>query len=307
LIISIDKITVRFGNQKVLDDVNFQFSGGCLGLLGPNGAGKTTLLRILLGFIKAQQGSGMVLDCDIFQEQLKLRQKVGYMPENDCHIPGMTAVGFVAYAGQLAGMSTKDSMQRAHEILYYVGLGDARYRKVETYSQGMKQRIKLAQALVHDPTLIFLDEPTNGLDPKGRMEMLDLIRDISQSKGLHVLLSSHLLPDVEKVCGDAVVIDKGRILASGKIKDLKSATDRMYECRIKGAEKNYIQALVTAGCHVIETDEGNYIIQTPQAEGSRLLLELAHSCRTQIRHLMPLKQSLEDVFIKVIGESNANL
>ena len=307
MIIDIEKLTVKLGRQKVLDEVSFRFAGGSIGLLGPNGAGKTTLIRVLLGFIQPLAGGGMVLDLDIRKDQLALRQKVGYMPENDCHIPGMTAVSFVAYAGQLAGMAAKDAMQRAHEILYYVGLGEARYRQVETYSLGMKQRIKLAQALVHDPKLIFLDEPTNGLDPKGRLEMLNLIREVSGTKGIHVVLSSHLLPDVEFVCGDAVVIDKGRTLAAGKIEELKRPAEAMFECRIKGDRTRYMQQLATAGCRCVEGDDGIIKIQVPDTKGSTLLLQIARDTEVQIRHLVPLKQSLEDVFLQVIGGSNAHL
>lgn len=307
MIIDIEKVTVRMGRQQVLDEVSFRFAGGSIGLLGPNGAGKTTLIRVLLGFIQPRSGGGTVLDLDIQKDQLALRQQVGYMPENDCHIPGMTAVSFVAYAGQLAGMAAKDSMQRAHEILYYVGLGEARYRNVETYSLGMKQRIKLAQALVHDPKLIFLDEPTNGLDPKGRLEMLNLIREISSSKGIHVLLSSHLLPDVEGVCSDAVVIDKGRTLAAGKIEELKRHAESVFECRIKGDRTRYVQRLAAAGCRCVDGEDGIIKIQMPDTQGSRLLLQIARDLQVQIRHLIPLKQSLEDVFLQVIGGSNAHL
>jgi len=307
LIIDIEKLTVKLGRQKVLDEVSFQFAGGSIGLLGPNGAGKTTLIRVLLGFIQPLGGGGTVLDLNIRGDQLALRQQVGYMPENDCHIPGMTAVSFVAYAGQLAGMAAKDAMQRAHEILYYVGLGEARYRSVETYSLGMKQRIKLAQALVHDPKLIFLDEPTNGLDPKGRLEMLNLIREISGSKGIHVMVSSHLLPDVEWVCSDAVVIDKGRILAAGKIEELKGGDEAVFECRVKGDRSKFMQQLAAAGCRCVEGDDEIIKIHMPDSRGSRLLLQVAHDSQVQIRHLVPLKQSLEDVFMQVIGGSNAHL
>jgi ABC-2 type transport system ATP-binding protein len=307
LIIDIEKLTVKLGKQKVLDEVSFRFTGGSIGLLGPNGAGKTTLIRVLLGFIQPLGGGGTVLGLDIQKDPLALRQQVGYMPENDCHIPGMTAVSFVGYAGQLAGMAAKDAMQRAHEILYYVGLGEARYRTVETYSLGMKQRIKLAQALVHDPKLIFLDEPTNGLDPKGRLEMLNLIREISSSKGIHVVLSSHLLPDVEWVCGDAVVIDKGRTLAAGKIEELKRPAEAMFECRIKGDRAGYMQRLAASGCRCVEGDDDVIRIRVPDTQGSRLLLQVARDMEIQIRHLIPQKQSLEDVFLQVIGESNAHL
>ena len=151
-----------------------------------------------------------VLGLDVRSLPLEIRARIGYMPENDAHIPGMNAVSFVAYCGELAGLPRADAMQRAHEVLYYVGLGEARYRNVDTYSTGMKQRIKLAQALVHDPDLLFLDEPTNGMDPKGRDEMLELIRDIAHNKGLNLILSSHLLPDVEYTCDHVVVHGQGR-------------------------------------------------------------------------------------------------
>jgi ABC-2 type transport system ATP-binding protein len=307
LIIDLDNISVCYGAQTVLDHVTVKFSGGSMGLLGPNGAGKTTLLKTLLGFIKPVSGDGQVLGFDIRQNQLEIRQKIGYMPENDCHIPGMNAVTYVAYAGQLAGMAPKDALQRAHEILYYVGLGEARYRNVETYSSGMKQRIKLAQALVHDPELIFLDEPTNGLDPKGRVEMLDLVRDITSSKGIHLLLSSHLLPDVEWVCSDALVIHKGRTLASGKIEELKRGDGSVFECRIKGLVQPFVDKLHTLGCICSSTDDGMIRIRMTDGVGSRELLRVAHEQRIQIRHLIPLKQSLEDVFMQVIGGSDANL
>ncbi len=307
MIIDIERLTVRLGKQRVLDEVNMRFAGGSMGLLGPNGAGKTTLIRALLGFVQPLGGGGTVMDLDIRNDQLRIRQQVGYMPENDCHIPGMTAVSFVAYAGQLAGMAPKDAMQRAHEILYYVGLEEARYRKVETYSLGMKQRIKLAQALVHDPKLIFLDEPTNGLDPKGRLEMLNLIREVSGSKGINVVLSSHLLPDVEWVCTDAVVIDKGKTLAAGKIEELKGGSDAVFECRIKGDRTRYIQALAGVGCRCADGEDGVIKIYMPDSQGSQVLLQKACEAQVQIRHLVPLRQSLEDVFLKVIGGTNANL
>jgi len=253
-----------------------------------------------------ESGGGSVMGFDVRTQQLALRQKVGYMPENDCHIPGMNAVSFVAYAGQLTGMRPKDAMQRAHEILFYVGLGEARYRKVETYSTGMKQRIKLAQALVHDPELIFLDEPTNGLDPKGRMEMLQLIKDISSTKGIHVLLSSHLLPDVEWVCSDALVIHKGRRMAAGRIEDLKATSGAAFECRIKGDVDVFRGQLERIGCRILQGDDEVLKLQMADGLGSQALLCIAREHGLQIRHLVPLKQSLEEVFIQVIGESNAH-
>jgi ABC-2 type transport system ATP-binding protein len=302
LIIDLENITVDFGRQRVLDGVDVQFAGGSMGLLGPNGAGKSTLLKTLLGFITPVTGGGKVLGLDVLTEQLAIRQRVGYMPENDCHIPGMNAVSFVAYAGQLTGMKAKDAMRRAHETLFYVGLGEARYRNLETYSTGMKQRIKLAQALVHDPQLIFLDEPTNGLDPKGRIEMLELIKDISISKGINVILSSHLLPDVEWVCRDALVIHKGKRLAAGKIEDLKHTPGAVFECRVKGDSGPFRLHLEGLGCQCVNGDDGILKIRMAEGLGSRVLLQTARNLQIQIRHLIPMRQSLEEVFLEVIGE-----
>ena len=165
------------------------------------------------------------------------------MPESDAHIPGMNAVSFVAYCGELAGLPPVDAMQRAHEVLYYVGLGEARYRNIETYSTGMKQRIKLAQALVHDPDLLFLDEPTNGMDPKGRDEMLELVRDLGHNKNVSLILSSHLLPDVEYTCDHVIVMDKGQVAAQGPIEELKGPAGRVFELRIKGNLPVFIEVL----------------------------------------------------------------
>ncbi|HYM25757.1 MAG TPA: ABC transporter ATP-binding protein, partial [Vicinamibacterales bacterium] len=232
-VVALDGVTVVYGRQTALRDVTTTFGGGAIGLLGPNGAGKSTMLKALLGFVTPDKGRMRVLGLDVAGAPLDIRARVGYMPESDAHIPGMNAVSFVAYCGELAGLPRVDAMQRAHEVLFYVGLGEARYRNVETYSTGMKQRIKLAQALVHDPDLLFLDEPTNGMDPKGRDEMLELVRDLGHNKGVNLILSSHLLPDVEFTCDSVVVMDKGAIATAGPIEALKQPRGRVYELRVK--------------------------------------------------------------------------
>src|SRR6187455_1949393 len=234
-VVELDHVTVVYGAQQVLCDVSASFPAGSVGLLGPNGAGKSTLLKSLLGFVTPVEGTLRVLGLDVATRPLEIRSRIGYMPESDGHVPGMNAVTFVAYCGELAGLPKADAMQRAHEVLFYTGLGEARYRNVETYSTGMKQRIKLAQALVHDPDLLFLDEPTNGMDPKGRDEMLELVRDVARNKGINLILSSHLLPDVEYTCGHVVVLDKGRVAASGTIEALKGPAGRVFDVRVKGA------------------------------------------------------------------------
>src|SRR5689334_2872737 len=247
-VVSLDNVTVEFGRNRALNGVTAAFVPGAVGLLGPNGAGKSTMIKSLLGFIVPLQGQMRVLGLDVAVSPVEIRARIGYMPENDAHIPGLTAVQFVSYCGELAGLPRADATQRAHEVLYYVGLGEARYRNVETYSTGMKQRIKLAQALVHDPDLLFLDEPTNGMDPKGRDEMLELVRDLAHNKGVNLILSSHLLPDVEYTCDHVVVMDKGTIATAGPIQALKQPRGRVYELRVKAPSLQvFVERLAAAG------------------------------------------------------------
>ena len=303
-VVQCDRVSVRYGKNWALKDVTAGFLPGAIGLLGPNGAGKSTLIKTLLGFIKPDQGRMTVLGLDVATSPLEVRARIGYMPESDAHVPGMNAVSFVAYCGQLSGLPAVDAMQRAHEVLYYVGLGEARYRNLETYSTGMKQRIKLAQALVHDPDLLFLDEPTNGMDPKGRDEMLELIRDLAENKGVNLILSSHLLPDVEYTCDHVVVIDKGSVAAAGPIEALKGPAGRVYELRIKGDSAHFIGVLRSEGyeCHDTEDDVMRVFVPGTSEEGARVLFTLASRERAQIRHLRPSVPTLEDVFARAVGE-----
>src|SRR5690606_38272531 len=254
-VVTLDRVSVAYGRQLALQDVSARFPAGAVGLLGPNGAGKSTLIKALLGLIRPTQGRMHVLGLDVAESPLLIRARVGYMPESDGHIPGMNAVAFVAYCGELAGLGPVDAMQRAHEVLYYVGLGEARYRELGTYSTGMKQRIKLAQALVHDPHLLLLDEPTNGMDPKGRDEMLALIRDLACRKHVNLILPSHLLPDVEATCEHVVVMDRGRIVGGGSITELKGARAQVFEIRPKDGHDRLAAACRTAGFECHETDE----------------------------------------------------
>ena len=301
----LDGVTVVYGRHQALKNVSARFARGAVGLLGPNGAGKSTMLKALLGFVKPDAGRMAVLGMDVARQPLQIRARLGYMPESDSHIPGMNAVSFVAYCGQLAGLPAVDAMQRAHEVLYYVGLGEARYRNVETYSTGMKQRIKLAQALVHDPDLLFLDEPTNGMDPKGRDEMLELVRDLGHNKGVALILSSHLLPDVEYTCDHVIVMDKGQIAAQGPIAELKGPAGRVFELRIKGDLPGFVEVLRRSGmeCHATDEDVMRVFVPSERDGGDpRAIFELAAAHRAQVRHLRPSVPTLEDVFAKAVGE-----
>jgi ABC-2 type transport system ATP-binding protein len=273
-----------------------------VGLLGPNGAGKSTMIKALLGLLAPDRGAMRVLGLDVRHAPLRIRGRIGYMPESDAHFPQMNAVSFVAYCGELSGLPGADAMQRAHEVLYYVGLGEARYRNIDQYSTGMKQRIKLAQALVHDPDLLFLDEPTNGMDPKGREEMIELIRDIAHNKGLNLILSSHLLPDVEQTCDHVVVLDKGAVATAGPIAGLKGSGGRVFELRVKGDSGRFVSVLQAAGLECHATDEDVMRVFVPDERGAPFLFRLASEQRVQVRHLRASMPTLEDVFAKAVGD-----
>ena len=300
-VVSLDNVVVEYGRNRALNGVTATFPSGAVGLLG---AGKSTMIKALLGFIVPAQGQMRVLGLDVATSPVDIRARIGYMPETDAHIPGLTAVQFVSYCGELAGLPRADATQRAHEVLYYVGLGEARYRNVETYSTGMKQRIKLAQALVHDPDLLFLDEPTNGMDPKGRDEMLELVHDLAHNKNINLILSSHLLPDVEHVCDDVVVMDKGRIAAAGPIEALKQPRGRMYELRVKtpGDLETFFAHLTAAGLECHSTDDDIVRVFVPGDGGAHQLFSLAAAEGVQVRHLRPSVATLEDVFVHAVGE-----
>jgi ABC-2 type transport system ATP-binding protein len=296
----LENVTVSYGSHQALRDVSVAFPEGAVGLLGPNGAGKSTLIKALLGLLRPAGGVMHVLGHDVAEAPRAIRARVGYLPEHDTHIPGMNAVSFVAYCGELCGLPPADAMQRAHEVLFYVGLGEARYRNVETYSTGMKQRIKLAQALVHDPDLLLLDEPTNGMDPKGRDEMLALIRDIAGP--ISVILSSHVLPDVEFACDHVVVLHKGIVATHGPIAALKGDSARVFELRVKGDETRFVEALREVGIESHGESGDVMRVLVPADRPPQLLFEVAARQGVQVRHFRASVPSLEDVFARALGD-----
>jgi ABC-2 type transport system ATP-binding protein len=299
---TISNLTVKYGKKVAVNDLSVEVPEGCVGLLGPNGAGKTTLIKTLLGFVQPAAGTGRVLGLDVAAQGISIRQKIGLMPEQDCHIPGMNAVSFVSYAGELAGMPAKGAMRRAHEVLEYCGLGEARYRNVETYSTGMKQRIKLAQALVHGPKLLFLDEPTNGLDPAGREEMLTLIREVSHGKGINVLVSSHLLPDIERTCDEVIVMRSGRVATQGAVATLRQTAGVQVEVELKAPSTAFLDALARKG-GTVSHDAGSRLrvtLNNGDADPGRLLFEVARETGAQVRGFHPATRSLEDIFLEAV-------
>jgi ABC-2 type transport system ATP-binding protein len=291
-------LAVSYGPVPALQGVSGAFPVGPTGLLGPNGAGKTTLLKTLLGFLRPDRGGMTAFGLDPTKQPLEVRRRIGYMPESDCHLPGMTAVAYVAFAAELSGLPRDEAISRAHEVLYYVGLGEARYRDVDTYSTGMKQRVKLGQALVHDPDLLLLDEPTNGLDPQGREEMLALIADVSARRQMSLVLCSHLLRDVERTCDRVIVLNQGQVAAQGAIADLTGKKRDIFDLRLKA--QAFLTDLRDHGCDWRESEDG-YRVFLPEGQGPELLFVTARECGVQVRHLRPGAESLEDVFLRALG------
>jgi ABC-2 type transport system ATP-binding protein len=299
MLFALHDVTKTYGEITALRQLTVSVPPGAVGLLGPNGAGKTTLIRTLLGLITVDSGGGEVLGLDVHARRLEIRQSVGFAPEDECLFPGMAGIEFAAYAGQLCGMARADAMQRAHEVLNYVGLGEARYRPAESYSTGMKQRLKLASAIVHDPKLLILDEPTNGMDPAGRQEILELARDLAHNKDMSLLFSSHLLPDVESVCDHVLVLAGGRLLAQGRISELKQPHARSFEVRVKADPAGFASRLTQQGFGVEPRDD-LLVVRLPAAASSDLLWELAAASGEQIRYLRPQRSTLEEVFLKAV-------
>lgn len=301
-LVEFDALTVRYGSRVALDAACGRFERGATGLLGPNGAGKTTLLKALLGFLTPTSGKIEAFGLSPSAAPLEVRRRIGYMPEVDAYLPDLTAVQTVAFAGELSGLPQSESMRRAHEVLQFVGLGEERYRKVETYSTGMKQKAKLATALVHDPEIVLLDEPTNGLDPAGREEMLALIRDIVTLRGLSVVLCSHLLRDVEKVCESILVISGGAIRTQGRVEDLKKLDRDWYIVRVKSDSEDFIAEVRRRGGEA-HADMDAWRIALPEAASAAWIFDTAAASGTQIRHLRKAEDTLEDIFLRATGQA----
>jgi ABC-2 type transport system ATP-binding protein len=300
-VIELQGLEVKLGGRPILNGLNASLSGRCIGLLGPNGAGKTTLLHTLLGFYEPSGGTARIFGKDIKAEAREIRGLMGYMPESDAFIAGMTGVRFVRLMGEVSGLPSERALERAHESMFYVGLGEARYRKVETYSLGMKQLAKLAQALVHGPRLLFLDEPTNGLDPAARERMLRLVQDIRDTGEVHVILSSHLLRDVEECCDEVLVLKGGNIATYCNLEEERQANRKFLELETRGGDGASFAAAVEAlGVEMAMDAKQKIKLVLPEGVEVRDLYRLAAERQVQIRRLDYKKDSLQDIFLKAM-------
>lgn len=308
MLIELDGVSKRYGSVQALAGLSTSIEGQVIGLLGPNGAGKSTLLKCLLGSIP-YEGKATVLGMDSRRRSFEIRDRVGYMPEMDSYLPAMSAVELCAYAAELSGFPRDEAMQRAHAALYYVGLEDKRYLRVEGYSTGMKQRVKLAQALVHDPDLLFLDEPTNGLDPHARDEVIELIAELPARRGLAVILSTHLLPDVERICDHVIIMHQGRLRFSGVIDALRvEAVARTYAIEVKRDVQTLASALRESGCEVAVRGPLQMAVTLPDnvsdGQHSLFLFGRARAANVQIRRLESERETLESAFLRTVRAEN---
>lgn len=303
MLLSINNLTVSYGKNRVLDNIGLELPNTSIGLLGPNGAGKSTLIKAVLGLLKPESGTGRFLDFELGSPDKNIRQYVGYMPESECLIPGFTAIQYVSFCAQLNGMGRREAFKRAHKVLYLVGLDEARYRNLETYSTGMKQRLKLAQAIVHDPYLLFLDEPTNGLDPDGREEMLDLIRQIAEIEERCIVLSSHLMRDVERCTEYLVIMDQSQIKCQGYIRDLSAGQANRYRVRVNrdrdvAAQMLRDQQLVVDNVHERQPE---FEVVLDGDKSPRDLFAILIPQGIQIRKLTPRNYTVEEIYRRYVN------
>ncbi len=296
-------ISRRFGAVEALSDVSFTLPPGAIGLIGPNGAGKTTLLKLLLGLVPADAGEARIFGRDPRVDGLRIREAVGYMPEHDCLAPEMSGVGFVAYMGRVSGLPKELAFQRAHEILHFAGLREERYRPIGEYSVGMRQRVKLAQALVHDPGLVILDEPTSGLDPIGREGMLAILRALAGRPGRSMILATHLLGDVETVCDQALMLNNGRVLAVGPLEELKSTGRDELVVRVKGAPGPMVTALGRHG--IVARVDGAEIYVPRPSDGAGTIFAAAQEAGVQVRAVGPAVRTVEELFLRLVDAAGA--
>lgn len=304
-IFELNQVTHFYGRVCALQEVTLQAEPGAIGLIGQNGAGKSTMMQILLGLIQPSIGSAHVLGRDVARSGVLLRGRIGYMPERDAMIPGVQGVEYVALAGELSGMPRKQAQRRAHETLSYLGLEEARYRKIEQYSVGMKQRLKLAATLVHDPEVLLLDEPTAGLDPDGRAGMLGLLAELAARPNRSLVLSSHLLGDIERVCRSAIILDKGVVQLVGPISELTSRRAQTYHLGWQTTSESWLGELQRIGVEVDQRNAGQPEARIVLPEGctTQQLFQLAQTHGVQITALVPEEDDLESVYHRVVEAS----
>jgi ABC-2 type transport system ATP-binding protein len=299
--LELESLSVNLGKRPILKELSGAYSGRCIGLLGPNGAGKTTLIQTLLGFYPPTSGTARILGHDIRTNIRKIRHTIGYMPENDAFIAGMTAIRFVRMMAELSGLPEEAAIERAHETLFYVGLGEARYRPLGGFSLGMKQMAKLAVAIVHGPSVVILDEPTNGLDPAGRARMIELVTEIRDAKDTNLIISSHLLRDIEEFCDEVMIMKDGHIATYCNLEEERRANRKFLQLETRGENGPFLEAAERLGCEcAIDARTKRIKMILPETVEVRHLYEIADAHTIQIRRLEAKRDSLQDIFMKAM-------
>lgn len=304
-IIELEDLRVRLGRREILRGIScclgVSGKGKAIGLLGPNGAGKSTLILTLLGFHKISSGSARIMGLDCGSRSREINARIGYMPENEAYIADMTAVRFLRIMGEISGLPKRVALEKAHEVLFHVGLGEARYRTIGTYSLGMKQMAKLAQSILHGPELLILDEPTNGLDPAARIRMLKLIREMKEDHNMNIILCSHLLRDVEEICDEVVILNEGRVVHQANLEEERHTNLRFIELEVYGDDSRLENAFKELGAEGISEGGGRWRVVFPPDMGIDALWQLVDRENLTIRHLTHRRDSLEEIFLKAVG------
>lgn len=304
-LIELQNITKDYGRFRALDGVSLNIGPGVTGLLGPNGAGKTTLIKVLLGLVRTTSGQGRLLDFELGRQAHEIRAHVGYMPEDDCFLHGMTGVESVQFVAQLSRMGRVEALRRAHEILDFCGLAQERYRPVETYSTGMRQKMRFAQAIVHDPPVLILDEPTSGLDPEERLIMLNRIRLLARDNGKAVLICTHILPDVQAISDSVVILARGRVQVSERLVELSRPTVPALEVKLQGDPMSFLATIRDRGIPCEERARGVLLMHGDPAQLSDVVWKLAAETEVVVRSLTPSRNSLEEIFLNAVrGETS---
>ncbi|NQT36188.1 MAG: ABC transporter ATP-binding protein [Planctomycetes bacterium] len=303
-LLQLDHLTKDYDGLRALDDVSLDIGAGVTGLLGPNGAGKTTLIKVLLGLVRITRGTGRVMGFELGSQARQIRSAVGYMPEDDCYIGGLSGVEMVRFAARLSGLPSIEGLRRTHEILDFCGIEQERYRNVETYSTGMRQKLKFATAIVQDPPFLILDEPTAGLDPEERQVFLGRIRSLARDAGKAVLISTHILPDVQAICDNVVILARGRVRIVERLSVLSRPTSPSYQVRVFGPVDALVARLQREGLGVTTSGDGSLVLAGADEKTAERVWQWAREEGAGIRSLVPARNSLEQIFLDAVREDD---
>ena len=298
-LVELNHISKSFGSVRALSDVSLKIGPGVTGLLGPNGSGKSTLIKVLMGLLQSDGGTTSVLGLDPKRQAREIRSRVGFMPEDDCYIENVEAVEMVRFAARLNGQPSLESLRRAHEILDFCGVQEERYRLIDTFSTGMRQKVKFAQGIVHDPQILIMDEPTSGLDPEERQIMLRRIRNLSERAGMAIIISTHILPDVEAVCDDVLILSRGKLRLAGSLESLTATASELY-LKVLGSAEELVDSLSRAGFSAALSDRGEILVREPGEVAK--IWSCSRETGVIIRSMTPAKNTLEEIFIDAVSE-----